>query len=380
MDEEIKKEPKGLDDIPELDLESYEIPPEERESVRDSSGGCLTFGFVGVGQCGGRIAKSFYDLGYKKSIAVNTAKHDLEKLELPEKHKLLTGIGDDGAGKDMARGRQAAIEHSQGIFDAMKRILGEVDHIFVCFGGGGGTGGGGVVPTIEVAKKYAKYIGLDELDRRVGVIGTLPSHGEAMSPVVSKNALAAAMEVGALAAKGKISPYIIIDNDRIMKLYRGLTVKEFWPKINSSVAKMLHIFNVLASRSSEYMSFDSRDFRSIIETGGCAIMGLTKLDKASNQTDISAAIRDNLEKTMLARSFDLKTAKVAAAVAVGGHRMMATQAGLQDKINYGFDMLANMTGNATIHRGIHEDSREVMRIYTMIGGLALPNTRLNELG
>lgn len=109
-------------------------------------------------------------------------------------------------------------------------------------------------------------------------------------------------------------------------------------------------------------------------------MGLTKLDKASNQTDISAAIRDNLEKTMLARSFDLKTAKVAAAIAVGGHEMMSTQAGLQDKINYGFDMLANMTGNATIHRGIHEDSREVIRIYTMIGGLALPNTRLNELG
>ena len=52
-----------------------------------TSGGSQTFAWIGSGQGGGRIAKAFYDLGYHKTVAVNTAKADLALLELPDDHK-----------------------------------------------------------------------------------------------------------------------------------------------------------------------------------------------------------------------------------------------------------------------------------------------------
>jgi hypothetical protein len=59
--------------------------------------------------------------------------------------------------------------------------------------------------------------------------------------------------------------------------------------------------------------------------------------------------------------------------------MMANVPGLQDNIDYAFDVLGEITGNATVHRGIYEDSRETLRVYTVIGGLDRPADRLDEL-
>jgi len=53
--------------------------------------------------------------------------------------------------------------------------------------------------------------------------------------------------------------------------------------------------------------------------------------------------------------------------------------GLADNINYAFDVLAEITGNASIHRGMYEDNRESLRVYTIIGGLDAPDSRLEEL-
>ena len=53
--------------------------------------------------------------------------------------------------------------------------------------------------------------------------------------------------------------------------------------------------------------------------------------------------------------------------------------GLQDSINYAFDVLSDITGNATIHRGVYEDDRDSLRVYTIIGGLDIPAEKLLEL-
>jgi len=41
--------------------------------------------------------------------------------------------------------------------------------------------------------------------------------------------------------------------------------------------------------------------------------------------------------------------------------------------------LSEITGKATIHRGIYEDGRDSLRVYTIIGGLSSPAERLEEL-
>jgi cell division GTPase FtsZ len=366
--------------LPTLALEQYEPNFEEESGVMDKIHGSTRYAWIGSGQCGGRLVKSFHELGYKKVLAVNTTHHDLDLLDIPQSQKFLMDIGEKGAGKDMERGKEAVQQYQQEILHLTRQTFGsQVDHIMVCFGAGGGTGSGSVVGLIEIAKRYARYIGLNNPNKNVGVIMTLPTVGEASSPLVAENAYKVAWELSQMAAAGKISPLIIVDNDKINKMYPKMTVKSFWPTINNTVASLFDIFNRLSSFSSQYTSFDSVDYRSIMESGGCSIMGLTKVTKFSDKFAISEAVKKNLEKTLLASGFDLPTAKVAGCIAVGGRKLMANVKGLQDNIDYAFDVLSEITGKATIHRGVYEDGKNSLRVYTIIGGLEAPTERLEEL-
>jgi cell division GTPase FtsZ len=363
-----------------LELERYEPDIAGEVGVKDNINGSTRYAWIGAGQCGGRIVKSFYDLGYRKVLAVNTTHHDLDLLEIPQNQKFLMDIGEKGAGKDMGRGREAIQQYQQEILHMTRQTFGtEVDHIMVCFGAGGGTGGGSAAGLIEVAKRYARYIGMANPDKKVGVMMTLPTIGEASSPVVAQNAHDVAHELSQVAASGKISPLIIIDNEKINKLYPGMTVKSFWPSINNTVAGLFDIFNRVSAMSSRYTSFDPVDYNSIIAAGGCSIMGLTRVDEFNDKFAISQAVKANLEKTLLANGFNLSSAKVAGCIVVGGKKLMAEVRGLQDNINYAFDVLSEITGKATIHRGIYEDGRNSLRVYTIIGGLGAPKKRLEEL-
>ena len=142
---------------------------------------------------------------------------------------------------------------------------------------------------------------------------------------------------------------------------------------------MFDIFNRLSALSSGYTSFDSVDYHSIMSVGGCAIMGLTKVKQVEDRYAISEAVKNNLEKTLLASGFNLSSATLAGCIVVGGRRLMADIPGLQDNINYAFDVLADITGKATIHRGIYEDDKDSLRVYTIIGGLDAPGKRMQEL-
>jgi cell division GTPase FtsZ len=361
-------------------LEQYEPNIEQEVGVVDKIKGSTRYAWIGAGQCGGRLVKSFYDLGYKKVLAVNTTHQDLDLLDIPKNQKFSMNIGEKGAGKDMERGQEAIQRYQQDILHLTRQTFGtQVDHIMVCFGAGGGTGSGSVVGLVEIAKRYARYIGLNNPNKNVGVIMTLPTVGEASSPLVAENAYKAAWELSQMATSGKISPLIIVDNDKINKMYPGMTVKEFWPSINNTVASLFDIFNKLSALSSQYTSFDPVDYHSIMESGGCAIMGLTKVTKFSDKFSLSEAVKKNLEKTLLAGGFDLQSAKVAGCIAVGGRKLLGSAKGLQDNIDYSFDVLSEITGKATIHRGIYEDGRESLRVYTIIGGLSSPTERLEEL-
>ncbi len=366
--------------VPVLELERFEGDSEPNHGLTDICTGSINYAWLGSGQCGGRLVKSFYDLGYRKTLAVNTTHGDLDTLEMPANQKFLMNIGAEGAGKDMSRGRDAVSRNRQEILHNAERIFGgDVDHIMVCFGAGGGTGSGSATGLIEAAQTYMRHIGIQNSHKSVGVVMTLPTIGEAGSPKVAHNAYTIASELSVLAWQGKISPLVIIDNARISKIHPRLTVKTFWPTINQTVAGLFDIFNRLSYMPSEYTSFDPTDYYSIMSAGGCAIMGLTQVKDIKDKFAISRAIKNNLERTLLASDFDLSSAKVAGSIVVGGKKLMENVVGLQDNIDYGFDVLANITGSATIHRGIYEDDRDTLRVYTVIGGLPSPMRRLEQL-
>jgi cell division GTPase FtsZ len=366
--------------IPTLGLEEYEPQIAQPAGVPDTSKGSTKFGWIGAGQCGGRLAQAFQKLGYGKVLAVNTASQDLNDLQVPDTQKLLMDIGRKGAGKDMSRGREAAVQYRQDIIHQIERTFSEdVDHLMIAMGCGGGTGSGSVIPLIETARTCAKHIGLSKIDRRIGVLCTLPTAGEAASPKVGQNAFEVVTELTRMAYEGLISPLIIVDNERISKLYPGLTVRSFWPTVNNTVAGLFDIFNRLSALPSPYTSFDPVDYQSILECGNCAIMGLTKVDAYKQKFDLSQAVTHNLAKTVLAGGFELSTAKVVGSIVVGGKRIMGNTPGLQDSINHAFDVLTDLTGNATVHRGIYEDDRESLRVYSIFGGLDAPMERIEEL-
>ena len=366
--------------VPVLDLEHHEPRIKEEIGVQDQNKGSTRYAWIGAGQCGGRLVKSFYDLGYKKVLALNTTHNDLDLLNIPQSQKFLMDTGEQGAGKDMERGERAVQQHQQEILHLARQTFGtQVDHIMVCFGAGGGTGSGSVIGSVEIAKRYARYIGLENPNRKVGVFMTLPTVGEASSPLVAENAHKVTTKLSQMAASGEISPLIIVDNDKIKRMYPGMTVKSFWPSINNTVASMFDIFNRLSSLNSRYTSFDPMDYRSIMESGGCAIMGLTKVKAFDDPYALSQAVKENLKKTLLAGGFDLSTAELAGCIVVGGKKLMAHTKGLQSNIDYAFDVLSEITGQATIHRGIYEDDRDCLRVYTIIGGLDSPSARLEEI-
>ena len=371
--------------IPTLDIEDFDPEIAEAQKpngVEDESGGALTYAIIGSGQGGGRIAKAFYDLGYKKTVALNTAKSDLTLLDLPDEHKFYVDYyGDQGAGKNQEKARIAYESRSQEIFNKLREIFGEnIDRILVCVGAAGGTGGGSVTTLVNIAKRYFTYVGREGANERVGVVASLPTTGEAASPVVAQNAYNRMTELCAAAENGDFAPLLIVDNDKIKKLYPQLTVKQFWPTLNNTVAGLFHVFNVLATKNSDYTSFDPADYNTIMKTKGCMIFGVTTVKNVENETSVSLALKQNLEKTLLAGGFDLTTAEGAASIIVGGTRLYEEVAGLMDSIEYGFDTLATITGGAIIHRGIYEDSaRDKLVAYTMVGGLDAPEKRLEEL-
>ena len=369
--------------IPDLPLEDFEpdITADEDE-VEDKANGALTYGFIGAGQGGGRMVKAFYDLGYTKTLAVNTAKNDLNLLDLPGDHKFyIDHYGDQGAGKDQTKAAVAFEAREQEVFNKLKSIVGEsVDRIIICAGVAGGSGGGSVVPLVKLAKKYFTYVGREDASERVGVIASLPTTGESASPVVAKNAYNRMKNLCTMAKEKKFSPLIIVDNQKIKKLYPKLTVKAFWPTINNTVAGLFHIFNVLATQNSDYTSFDPQDYDSVMKSSGCMIMGVTAVKDFESETGVAMALKSNLERTLLAEGFDLKTATAAAGIVVGGTRIFEETAGLMDNLEHAFSTLAAITGNAMVHRGIYEDpSKDKLIVYTLIGGLDAPQKRLEDL-
>lgn len=366
--------------LPALDFEQSETHIEKETGVQDHIKGSTRYAWFGVGHCGTRLAKSFYELGYRKVLAVDTSPEDLASLEIPDNQKSLMFIRKDDLVDGLEISEQAVQPHKQDILNLAREIFGaHVDHIMITFGAGGDTGGASVPGLIDVAKRYARYIGLENPAKRVGAIMTLPAVGK-VTPKVVENSQKIASRLTQMATAGKISPLIIIDNDKIKRMHPGMTSRSFHPTINANVAKHFDLFNRLSALSSPYTSFDPLDYQSILQAGGCAIMALTTVHKLDDPFAISEAVQNSLNRTLCAGGFDLATAKEAGCIIVGGKDLMTNVKGLQDNINYAFDVFSEIAAKATIHRGIYEDSSDSLMVCTLVGGLNSPDSRLQRRG
>ena len=372
---EVPAEPEVLD---LLDVSDVPLPPQEvKEKVEDEIGKPVAFNWaiLGSGQGGGRLAHQFWNMGYRRVVAVNTAQTDIKPLQLPEENKLI--IGTSGAGGKLEDGFKAAKQHHEDIHDIMRRKFGtDFDRILITATAGGGTGSGSAAELVDICGEFMDKLELRKHggDPKVGVILALPKESDGKH--AHYNAFNTFTKLYSM-LPDKISPLIVIDNQRISKLYPDLSVEEFWTRSNQTICSIFHLINVVSARHSEYTSFDKADLETILQSG-LLVFGATPMAKWDAREDMGVAIRDNLKRNVLVGGLDLSSGSVAGCVLVANKDVLRSVK--QDALDDGFSMLGRMlSSGSAVHRGIYAGNNPRPVVYTMIGGLAAPVERLRVL-
>tara|TARA_B100000959_G_C14973461_1_gene620639 strand:+ start:974 stop:2143 length:1170 start_codon:yes stop_codon:yes gene_type:complete len=358
-------------DISLPDIPMPEPEPEKKTEVKDEIDVAFNFAYIGAGQGGSRIAETFHKLGYRKVAAINTAMQDLNTLKEIE-NKLC--IGDGGAGKDPKVAEELFNKKAEDVLDFMKYSFGdEVDRVIVSVGAGGGSGAGMMEPLVYAAKEFQESI--KSSAEQVGVILALPKVSEGRK--VHANAHSTLTKAFDLVDKGIISPLIILDNEKITKLYPNLVVSNFWQTANMSLAGLFNLFNLTASKDSSYSSFDRKDFETILDSG-CIVFGASPVADWKDPISISRAVRENLKNNLLSGGLDLSSGTCAAAVVIGGKEQLDNIP--QVNLDQAFEQLSRMlkAGNV-VHNGIYSGNKENLTVFTAVGGLARPTLKLESL-
>jgi len=358
-----------------FDIEIPDIPiPEPEEEVKteveDKIDVAFKFAFIGSGQGGSRIAETFHKVGYRKVCAINTAEQDLNTLKLIE-NKLCFGEG--GAGKDPFKAAKCFSDHKEDILDFMRRSFGdEFDRIFICVGGGGGTGTGTMSQLVDASAELQDTLGIE---CPIGLILSLPKKSEGKR--VNANASTCLKAAYELVEKGKVSPLILVDNEKITKMYPRLAISKFWETANMSMAGVFHLYNLTASKDSTYTSFDSNDLKNLLDSG-LIMFGATPVKKWDDQVSLLRAVRDNVKKGVLSGGVEISTGNCAGVIVIGGKEQLDTIP--EASLDQAFEQISRlMRPNSVLHRGIYAGDKSGLTVFTMIGGLGSPAAKIKEL-
>lgn len=323
------------------------------------------FAFIGSGQGGGRLADAFWKLGYRRCCAFNTTEADFDGLS-PAMPKFSLEVG--GAGKDTQQAKDALRGREEDVRDLLLRAWSiEMDYGIICASLGGGTGSGTAPELVKIARRYMEDRGIPP---RVGAIVSLPPLTEGYQ--ICRNAVQGFRELVDL----KVSPLVIIDNDRIHKLYRP-AMAQLHNTANSTVAQLLHLFNQLAAVHSPFITFDRSELGQILDSG-LMTMGAADIDRIESPADVSSAVRENLCNTVLAE-VDLATGKKAACLFVGAEDVL-NKLDLE-YFDAGYTAMDRIlaTTETVVHRGLYPGTEDGLQAYVAVGELAIPRKRLTEL-
>ena len=358
-------------EIPEIPVPDTIEPPKEIVDTFDSA---FKFAFIGAGQGGSRVAEAFHKLGYRKVSIINTAKQDLNVISLEEERKLC--IGDGGAGKDPKVAGEKFDKKKDDVIDFMRKNFGtSFDRVFVCAGGGGGTGTGTALRLTKAVKEMMTLSDIECSSDKVGLILTLPKISEGKK--VAENAAKCLSEAYEQVRQGIVSPLIVIDNEKINKLYPTLSVGKFWSTANRSIAGLFHLFNMTANKDSSYSSFDSNDYKQVLDSGMISF-GASPVREWKDTYSVSKTVRDNLNNNLLTSGVDLETANSAGVIVIGGKGILDELP--QENLDHAFEQFSRIMGQGSIvHRGIYSGSKPTLTVYTCMGGFAKPKEKIDQL-
>jgi len=276
-------EDNSFDDIGDDDfgfLGNYDDDPIVQDELmlpENTASSAVSIAFVGVGGGGGKLAKAFLDLGFSKTLLVNTTVKD-QPSGVPEEHFLLVP-GADGVGKDVKLGKEVLGNNSALVEDALKSRIGKCDWLIVCLGGGGGTGSASHI----LHESFERFLKATEAGGKVMYIISRPTAQELLNPTISKNFKIACEDISA-------HPHLIIDNEKQLQLLRGkVGLLNMYPTANATFSKLFHQVLKLADKSSPIQTFDSKDLERCLRTDGRMFLGSTVV-RDPNVADLGARV------------------------------------------------------------------------------------------
>lgn len=212
---------------------------------------------VGVGGGGGNAVSYMYSQGIKDVdfVICNTDRQALEMSPVPAKLQLgeITTKG-LGAGTDFNVGRKAAQES---IEEIGKIFSEDTEMAFITCGMGGGTGTGAAPIIAQVAKEKGLLT--------VGVV-TIPFRDE------GAEALYRAGE-GIKELSKHVDSLLVIDNQKLYKLFGDLNVFSAFPKADEVLATAVKSIAEIITCTG-YINADFADVKKVMQNSGMAIMGI----------------------------------------------------------------------------------------------------------
>ena len=273
------------------------------KTVSTEPTGYANIKIIGCGGAGNNTLDRLMKIGIKgaKCIAINT---DRQHLDMNDSHiKLLIGKNLTrglGAGGNPEIG-QAAAEESR---EELTEIIRDSDLVFITCGEGGGTGTGSAPIVAEIAKLEGAIV--------VGVV-TLPFETEIGRLEKAKKGLEQ--------LKQYVDTLVVIDNNRLLDIAPDLPILEAFSVADEVLATMVKGITETISLPS-LINLDFADVRTILSTGGVAIVGVGESNSKEKRVD--KAIDDALDTPLL--DVDINGAKGALIHICGGNDMTLLEA------------------------------------------------------
>jgi cell division protein FtsZ len=308
---------------------------------------------MGCGGAGNNTINRLMKIGIMgaKCIALNTDHQHLEMIDAHQKiligKNLTRGLG---AGGNPEIGRAAAEESRE----ELKSILKESDLVFITCGEGGGTGTGSAPIVAEIAKMEGAIV--------VGV-ATLPFRTEIGRIEIAKQGLEK--------LKQFVDTLVVIDNNRLLEIAPDLPLIEAFSVADEVLATMVKGITETISLPS-LINLDFADVRTILGTGGVAIVGIGESNGNGNR--VEEAINDALNTPLL--DVSINGAKGALIHVCGGNDMTLAEA---NSVASNIYEKMDMTDSMVIWGArVSEEFDGFLRVMLLITGIQSPQIFGNE--
>ena len=330
-------------------MESFIKSARKRELVKPKAQSLYSANIkiIGTGGAGNNTIHRLMKIGIKGAtcIGINTDKQHLDAVDSHQKiligRNLTRGLG---AGGNPTIGKLAAEESRKELTHALR----DSDLVFIACGEGGGTGTGSAPVIAEIAKLEGAIV--------VSVV-TLPFKSE-------KGRMGKALK-GLNILKQYVDTLIVIDNNNLLEIAPNLPLLEAFSVADEVLATIVKGITETISLPS-LINLDFADVRTILGTGGVAIVGVGESNSLDNR--VEEAIMDALNSPLL--DLDIQGARGALIHINGGPDMTLAEANeVAEKISEKMD-----SKDALIIWGarVSDDLEGYIRVMLLITGIKSP--------